>query len=234
MVKHNNALPNVHLRKHWGKFVRTWFNQPAKKAARYTNRKSKAERIAPRPLRSLRPIVAGQTIKHNGKLRYGKGFTLEELKKSGLTPRFARTVGIAVDHRRVNANEGALARNLERLSEYKKKMILFPLKNGKFKKGEINDSTKEQVESEAAKAQNTTRHVLAMPKVDTSVEWVKITDEMKKHRAYQQIRQAQVDHKYSRKRYRMGKYKEACDKAAAEGKEKPKTRKQLRLKKVGN
>jgi large subunit ribosomal protein L13e len=231
MVKHNNVLPNVHLRKHWGRFVRTWFDQPAKKLDRYTKRKSKAEKIAPRPLRSLRPIVAGQTNRHNGKLRYGKGFTLEELKKSGLTAKFARTVGIAVDHRRVNANEEALARNLARLAEYKNKMILFPLKDGKFKKGEISDSTKEQVESEAAKSQNTTRHVLDMPKVDNTVEWVPITDDMKKHRAYQQIRQAQVNHKYSRKRYRMGKYKEACDAAAAEGKEKPKTRKQMRLKK---
>jgi len=26
MVKHNNMMPNVHLRKHWNRFVRTWFN----------------------------------------------------------------------------------------------------------------------------------------------------------------------------------------------------------------
>ena len=226
MVKHNNALPNVHLRKHWGKFVRTWFNQPARKQRRYDNRKQRAERIFPRPLKNLRPVVSAQTNRHNSKLRYGKGFTLQELKKAGLSQRFARTVGINTDHRRTNANLETLDRNVKRLEEYKKKLILFPLKDGKFKKGEINDSTAEQIKSEAANTQNKDRHVLALPKEAPATEWVKITEDMKKHRAFQQIRQAQVDHKYSRKRYRMAKYKEACDKAAAEGKEKPKTKRQ--------
>lgn len=34
MVKHNNVLPNAHFKKKWGKFVRTWFNQPARKIRR--------------------------------------------------------------------------------------------------------------------------------------------------------------------------------------------------------
>ena len=231
MVKHNNALPNVHLRKHWGKFVRTWFDQPAKKSKRYATRKTKAKEIFPRPLKNLRPIVAGQTNRHNGKLRYGKGFTLQELKQAGLTARFARTVGIATDPRRVNANKEALERNVARLEEYKKKIILFPLKEGKAKKGEINDATAEQVASEAASTQNTSRNLIDLPKSDKSAEFVVLTEEMKKHRAYQQMRQAQVDHKYSRKRYRMQKYKEACEKAEKEGREKPKTKRQLKMKK---
>ena len=230
MVKHNNALPNVHLRKHWGKFVRTWFNQPARKQRRYSARKERAERIFPRPLRNLRPVVAGQTNRHNSKLRYGKGFTLQELKKAGLSQRFARSVGINTDHRRYNSNTATLDRNVKRLEAYKKKLVLFPLKDGKFKKGEIADSTAEQIKSEAASTQNTDRHILALPKEEQSTEWVKITEDMKKHRAYQQIKQAQVDHKYARKRYRVQKYKEACDKAAAQGKEKPKTKRQAKNK----
>ena len=231
MVKHNNALPNVHLRKHWGKFVRTWFDQPAKKAKRYSLRRDKAEKIFPRPLKNLRPIVAGQTNRHNGKLRYGKGFTLEELKKAGLSATFARTVGIATDHRRTNANNQSLDRNVARLEEYKKKLILFPLKEGQPKKGEINDATADQVKSEAASVQNKSKNIIDLPKSDKSAEFVTLTEEMKKHRAYQQIRQAKVDHKYGRKRYRMAKYADACKKAESEGREKPKTNKQLRMKK---
>ena len=226
MVKHNNALPNVHLRKHWGKFVRTWFDQPARKLRRHSARKAKAEQIFPRPLKALRPVVAGQTRRYSGKPRYGRGFTKDELKKAGLTARFARTVGIATDHRRTNANNEALERNVKRLEDYKKKLILFPLKDGKFKKGEIADSTQEQIKSEAANKQNTNRNVLDMPDLQKKEKKIELTDAVKKHRAYQQQRQAKIDHKYARKRYRMDKYKQACDKAKAEGKDKPKTKRQ--------
>lgn len=92
----------------------------------------------PRPVAgALRPIVSGQTVKYNLKKRYGRGFTLEELKVSqtaalavtftscqtaaelqqepslcklvacclqeaAIAPKTARTIGIAVDHRRKN------------------------------------------------------------------------------------------------------------------------------------
>ena len=108
MVKHNNMLPNVHLRKDWQRFVRTWFNQPARKQKRTMARQAKAARVFPRPLEKLRPLVHGQTRKYSGKVRYGKGFTFEELKRAKLTAAFARTVGIAVDHRRQNTSEEAL------------------------------------------------------------------------------------------------------------------------------
>ena len=100
MVKHNNALAHIHLRKDWKSNVKTWFNQPARKQARRLARQNKAERITPRPIENLRPIVKGETIRYNTKQRYGKGFTLQELKTAGLTPLFARSIGIAVDHRR--------------------------------------------------------------------------------------------------------------------------------------
>ena len=34
MTKHNNVLPNEHFKKKWQFNVRTWFNQPARKARR--------------------------------------------------------------------------------------------------------------------------------------------------------------------------------------------------------
>lgn len=131
MVKHNNVIPSSHFRKHWQNYVKTWFNQPARKTRRRkgkkldiqlitSNKKSlitqsllilcipfivwvnqifllffsslcwlipsparqeKAVKIFPRPTSGpLRPIVHGQTLKYNMKVRSGRGFTLEELK----------------------------------------------------------------------------------------------------------------------------------------------------------
>lgn len=59
MVKHNNVLANVHLRKHWARFVKTWFNQPARKQRRVIARQTKAAKVFPRPLEKLRPVVHG-------------------------------------------------------------------------------------------------------------------------------------------------------------------------------
>jgi len=44
-------------------------------------RQKKAVKIFPKPTAGpLRPVVHGQTVKYNMKLRAGKGFSLEELK----------------------------------------------------------------------------------------------------------------------------------------------------------
>jgi large subunit ribosomal protein L13e len=126
MVRHNNQVPNAHFHKKWQFYVRTWFNQPARKLRRrkgkgsrldfgllahcaawqcfplmevagysafwllcqqcaYTlplaARAEKAKAVFPRPAAGvLKPVVRGETIKYNRKLRLGKGFTLEELK----------------------------------------------------------------------------------------------------------------------------------------------------------
>jgi large subunit ribosomal protein L13e len=45
----------------------------------------------------------------------GKGFTLEEIKAAGLGSAFARSVGIAVDHRRRNKSQESLDLNKKRL-----------------------------------------------------------------------------------------------------------------------
>jgi large subunit ribosomal protein L13e len=67
-----------------------------------------------------------------------------------LSPAFARSVGISVDHRRTSTSEEQLAVNVARLSTYKSKLILFPRRENKPKKGEINDATAEQLKSAAA------------------------------------------------------------------------------------
>ncbi|XWS62295.1 hypothetical protein CRYUN_Cryun07bG0198200 [Craigia yunnanensis] len=50
MVKHNNVVPNGHFRKHWQNYVKTWFNQPARKARRRIARQKKAVRTFPAQL----------------------------------------------------------------------------------------------------------------------------------------------------------------------------------------
>ena len=202
MVKHNNALPNVHLRKHWGKFVRTWFDQPARAHKRNQIRRTKAKIAFPRPATNLRPIVNCQTRRYNSKNRFGKGFTGAELKAVGLTAKFARTVGIAYDHRRTNANEESFQRNVDRLNEYKSKLVLFPLHKGQYKKGLIADSTEEQIKAANESANfNVSRNILDLPVQSKREKKVEITPELLKKRAVQGIRQAKADHKHSRARH---------------------------------
>ncbi|CAG0881167.1 unnamed protein product [Darwinula stevensoni] len=141
--KRNNMIPNAHFHKHWQNYVKTWFDQPARKARRRKNRIEKARRIAPRPVSGpLRPVVRCPTSRYHKKVRAGRGFSLEELKAAGLNKHYARTVGIAVDHRRRNNSVEALQQNVQRLKEYRSKLILFPRKLTKPKKG---DSSPEEL-----------------------------------------------------------------------------------------
>merc|ERR1712241_1267306 len=129
--KHNNVIQNAHFKKDWQNRVKTWFDQPARKIRRANNRKAKAAKVAPRPTATLKPIVRCPTIKYNKKQRLGRGFTLEEIKAAGLNKNFARTIGIAIDYRRRNKSVESLQKNVQRLKEYRSKLILFPKKLSK-------------------------------------------------------------------------------------------------------
>jgi large subunit ribosomal protein L13e len=50
MVKHNNIVPNVHLRKHWQKRVRVHLDQAQKKVVRRGKREDKSKAMFPRPI----------------------------------------------------------------------------------------------------------------------------------------------------------------------------------------
>lgn len=67
--------------------------------------------------------------KYNTKVRQGRGFTIEELKGAGFDPKYAQTVGIAVDHRRTNKSEESLKLNIQRLKDYKARLVV--VKKGK-------------------------------------------------------------------------------------------------------
>jgi len=120
-----------------------WFNQPSKKVARRTACLDKAKRLASCLIGQLRPVVRGQIIKYNSKVRAGRGFTLAELKSAKVNKNEARGLGISVDHRRKNRNQEALSQNVERLKAYRSKLIVFP-RNPTSKRIKKGDTDKEK------------------------------------------------------------------------------------------
>lgn len=163
-MKHNNQITNSHFRKYWQQHVVTWFDQPAKKAARRSLRATKAKKAAPRPVALLRPIVRGQTLKYGAKARLGRGFSLEELRAAGISKKEALGIGIAVDHRRTNLSEEGFQKNVERLLAYRKKLVVFP-RNPTSKRVKKGDATRDQLQQ----ATQLTDKVL-MPLSETDVK----------------------------------------------------------------
>ena len=144
--------------------------------------------------------MRGCTIKYNTKLRFGKGFTHAELKKAGLTSKFARTVGIAVDHRRQNTNTETLQRNVERLESYKSKLILFPRHEGKFVKGEIPDSTAERVTAAVHETTEDVNEIFAKPTISPREKRTVITEDQKKLQVYRKLRIERTNKHYKGRR----------------------------------
>ncbi|KAG6425621.1 hypothetical protein SASPL_116064 [Salvia splendens] len=181
-MKHNNVIPNGHFKKHWQNYVKTWFNQPARKARRRTARQEKAVKIFPRPTAGpLRPVVRGQTLKYNMKVRAGRGFSLEELKAAGIPKKLAPTVGISVDHRRRNSSLEGFQTNVQRLKTFKAKLVVFPRRVRKFKAG---DSTPEEL----ATATQVSGAYMPIVSEKPAMDLVKVTEEMKSFRAYDKLR----------------------------------------------
>ena len=184
MVRHNNMLPNVHLGKDWQEKVKTWFNQPGRKHRRQVKRAAKAAKVAPNPTHTLKPIVRGQTNKYNNKIRLGRGFTKEELKKAGiLSLNYARSIGIAIDLRRKDTSNESQTANVNRIKEYLAKMILYPRKKAD-KKAIVKEATEEQLKAPEAKEQNTCKCVIPLPKEEVGYTFAPITKEMKSANVY--------------------------------------------------
>lgn len=185
--RHNNVLHANHFHKDWQRRVRTWFDQPGRKLRRRNARKAKAARLGVRPLELLRPAVRGQTVRYNRKVREGRGFTLAELKEAGINRKEARGVGIVVDHRRRNLSEEGKQLNVERLKAYKARLIVFPKKAGKPKKG---DSTGDDLQAQ------TVRTNLPLPDPYVHETPRKITEEERSFDAFRTLRVARADARY--------------------------------------
>lgn len=209
-AKRNNLIPNGHFHKDWQRYIKLWFNQPMRKARRHRTRVEKAKRLAPRPAAGLlRPVVSCPTLRYNSKLRLGRGFTLEELKQADINKHEARKIGVSVDHRRKNKSVDSLQRNVQRLKEYKSRLIVFPHNPKKPHKG---DSSAEEV-----KLATQLKGVILPPKQRSSrkLESARVpTKEEKEFKAYKYIRKSRSVQKYKGKRER----KARLDAEAAENK----------------
>jgi len=190
MVKGNNVIANAHFHKTcWQNHVKTWFDQAARKKRRRVKRQAKAAAIAPRPTSGLlRPVVHPPTIKYNYKLRQGRGFTFAELKEAGVNRKEARTIGISVDHRRRNRSAESLQVNVQRLKEFKGKLIVFPRNRAKPKAGDS-----EQAALDTAEQLKGTIMPVVAP--SAAVETMAISDEMKEEGAFHKIRMARADYR---------------------------------------
>jgi len=212
-MKHNNVIPNAHFHKKWQLHVRTWFDQAGRKNRRHQKRLVKAQRVAPRPTKgALRPVVRGTTRRYNTKVRAGRGFSLDEIRTAGLHPKYARTIGISVDHRRRNKSTAALQLNVQRLKQYLGKLILFPLNAGKPKK---NDAKPEETK---LAVQLKTKRVLPVKQRVIREKARPVNDSDTKFNAFQALRMARADAKLIGQREKKAKQ-------AAEDEKKPKKEK---------
>lgn len=200
----NNMVPNVHFRKWWQKYVRTWFNQAGRKKSRRTARQQKAAKRAPAPVNKLRSVVHPPTQRYNFKLRAGKGFTLTELKAVGLGKQKAMSLGISVDFRRRNHCQESLDDNVERLKEYLGKIKVFP----KGSKAKAGDSTRAELKN--VKAAAPCKQVLPIKQKAARTTARAITADEKSVQAYRVLRKAHVDKKeYGKRLVRKAKKEEA-------------------------
>ncbi len=205
----NNVLPGNHFRKNWQRHVKTWFDQPGRKLRRRNARKAKAATLGVRPLTLLRPAVRGQTVRYNTKVREGRGFTLGELKEAGVSRKVALGLGIVVDHRRRNLSVEGKAINVERLKAYKERLVVFPRKAGKPKKGDSsvsyllvvlclrthNNQKKNHPQPDDLKAP-TTRQPLPLPPSSVPEQPRKITQEEREFNAYKTLRNYRAEARF--------------------------------------
>ena len=146
------------------------------------------------------------------KTRYGRGFTLEEIKAAGLNANFARAIGIAVDPRRQDTSLEAKELNAKRLKAYLSKLILFPSKRSKklLKKGEpmtdakkaprkqiVADATAEKLKSAAANKQPKGKLVLPVQPAKPREKSQSITAEMKATKNFVKLRCEKVKQHYA-------------------------------------
>lgn len=187
-MKHNNQLPNQHFRKHWQLRVKTWFNQPGKKASRKRARNLKASKHRQGFVKQfLRPAVRCTTIRYNRRMRLGRGFSVEELKAAGIHPKKAAKIGISVDLRRKNRSEESLARNVQRLKAYKEKLLVLSKKTKTLADANVKPEQLLKVRD--------VNDAFPLPR-ETAVVARPITESEREFRAYAELRKARINARY--------------------------------------
>ena len=138
------------------------------------------------------------------------GFTLAEVKAAGIGVKFARSIGIAVDHRRRNRNQESFELNKARLQNYINKLVLFPRdeKNPvtKAKKGILNDTPKENQKVDNSVKVNVLPPLVKRVKAVGQLQ----LDQLRKGNAYKTLRQEWANQRNEGRR--LKKEKEAAEK----------------------
>merc|ERR1712168_1655088 len=128
-------------------------------------------------------------------------------KNAGINKRQAATIGITVDYRRRNKSVESLQQNVQRLKEYKSKLILFPKKSSKPKKG---DASAEEIKM----ATQLSGPVMPFPSaVHKSEKARAVGADEQKYSAFIALRQARAKARLFGKREK--KAREAAEEAAA-------------------
>lgn len=148
-----------------------------------------------------------QSQTKNGK-RYKNlyvGFTLAEIKASGLGVKFARSIGIAVDHRRKNRNQESLELNKARLQNYLNKLVLYPRDEKKpvtkAKTGILNDTPKENQKVDNSAKVNVLPPLIKRVKAVSQLQ----LDSLRKTGAYKTLRQEWANQRNEGKRIKKAK-----------------------------
>lgn len=150
----------------------------------------------------------------------GRGFTIEELKLAGIRRKEAKSIGICVDARRRSKSEEGQKINVERLQEYKNRLIVFPKKAGQTKKGDAtvchvlfpsHVPTNQQGDDLTA---HITRSALPLPASYEAEAPRSITSEEKEFSAFRTLRIARADQRNSGKRAARAALKQAQEEAA--------------------
>lgn len=104
-----------------------------------------------------------------------------------MTAGFARTIGVAVDRRRRNKSVESRQENIQRLKEYRNKLILFPIhENRKLQKGEAT-------EEERKLATQLTGKIMPITNSKPAIEFREINDKEKKFSAFNALRSARME-----------------------------------------
>jgi large subunit ribosomal protein L13e len=128
---------------------------------------------------------------------------------AGIPRKMAPTIGIAVDPRRQNLSEEALKENVERLQEYKKRLIVFPRRNGQQRQGDGPAADVKKAKKGEGLVVNIT-DALAVVNV-AKVEEVKMKDVEGEEAAYRKLRIARSDARYVGVREKRAKTKAEDD-----------------------
>ena len=123
--------------------------------------------------------------------------------------KLARSIGIAVDPRRQNLSEEGLKLNVERLQEFKKRLILFPRRAGKHTKADAEPEHVKHAKSGGSKDISRALN-FAMP-IENKIafEEVKLKDVEGEEGAYRKLRIARSDARYIGVREKRAKAKSA-------------------------